>query len=91
MTPPRKERRLTYLASWDADSATVGLETVGVDHPAATTFETENLFSFTTERYSERPLVIRGPAPGPRSPQPGSSRTYWPAVSVGVPSGLEEH
>ena len=60
----KQDRRLTYLASWDGARATVGLDTVGIDHPVAATTETENLFSFVTERYSESPLVVRGPGAG---------------------------
>jgi aspartokinase/homoserine dehydrogenase 1 len=58
-----------YLASFvtgpGAPRATVGIERVALDHPAASTFGTENLFAFTTERYHERPLVVRGPGAGP--------------------------
>ena len=48
-----------------AARATVGIERVPLDHPAASSIGTENLFAFTTERYRERPLVVRGPGAGP--------------------------
>ena len=59
-----------YLASFvdgpaGAPRATVGIERVPLDHPAASAIGTENLFAFTTERYRERPLVVRGPGAGP--------------------------
>ncbi|MDX1385888.1 MAG: hypothetical protein R3190_19710, partial [Thermoanaerobaculia bacterium] len=58
-------RVLTFLARWDAGGARVGIEEVASDHPAASTIGSENLFAFSTERYRERPLVIRGPGAGP--------------------------
>ena len=55
-----------YLASFAEDArATVGVERVPLDHPAASATGTENLFAFTTERYRDRPLVVRGPGAGP--------------------------
>ena len=54
-----------YLASFADGRATVGIERVPLDHPAASAVGTENLFAFTTERYRDRPLVVRGPGAGP--------------------------
>jgi aspartokinase/homoserine dehydrogenase 1 len=59
-----------YLASFVVGpggtvQATVGIERVALDHPAASAIGTENLFAFTTERYRDRPLVVRGPGAGP--------------------------
>jgi homoserine dehydrogenase len=54
-----------YLASFKEGRATVGIERVAPDHPAASARGTENLFAFTTERYRDRPLVVRGPGAGP--------------------------
>jgi homoserine dehydrogenase len=34
------------------------------DHPLASLRGPDNLFSFTTARYAERPLVVRGPGAG---------------------------
>jgi homoserine dehydrogenase len=61
----RDGRVPVYLACFAAGRATVGIERVAVNHPAATAIDTENLFAFTTERYHDRPLVIRGPGAGP--------------------------
>ena len=65
-----ENRVAAYLASFldgpaGAPRATVGIERVPLDHPAASAIGTENLFAFTTERYRERPLVVRGPGAGP--------------------------
>jgi aspartokinase/homoserine dehydrogenase 1 len=61
----REGRVPVYLASWADGRATVAIERVEPSHPAASAIDTENLFSFTTERYRERPLVVRGPGAGP--------------------------
>ncbi len=43
---------------------TVGLEEVSIDNPFAQLGGSDNMIVFTTERYHERPLVIRGPGAG---------------------------
>jgi aspartokinase/homoserine dehydrogenase 1 len=62
----RDGRVAAYLARFADGRATVGIQRVPLDHPAASAVDTENLFAFTTERYRERPLVIRGPGAGPQ-------------------------
>ncbi|HVR30630.1 MAG TPA: bifunctional aspartate kinase/homoserine dehydrogenase I, partial [Thermoanaerobaculia bacterium] len=62
----REGRIPAYLAAFVDGRATVGIERVAPDHPAASAIGTENLFAFTTERYRERPLVVRGPGAGPQ-------------------------
>ncbi|MEE2778544.1 MAG: bifunctional aspartate kinase/homoserine dehydrogenase I [Acidobacteriota bacterium] len=59
-----RSRSLTFLARWNEDSATVTVDDVAADHPAASAVESENLFAFTTARYRDRALVIRGPGAG---------------------------
>lgn len=56
--------RLRYLASIANGKAAVSLVSVPSSHPAFTLSGTDNLFSFTTNRYSKQPLVIRGPGAG---------------------------
>jgi aspartokinase/homoserine dehydrogenase 1 len=60
-----EQRVPVYLAAFADGRATVGIERVRFDHPAASCVGTENLFAFTTERYRDRPLVVRGPGAGP--------------------------
>ncbi len=43
---------------------TVGLQEVGPDNPFSQLGGSDNMIVFTTERYHERPLVIRGPGAG---------------------------
>ncbi|MCB9880013.1 MAG: bifunctional aspartate kinase/homoserine dehydrogenase I [Planctomycetes bacterium] len=49
----------------DAPRATVGLVAVPRDHALATIRPTDNVVQFTTERYRDNPLVVRGPGAGP--------------------------
>jgi len=57
--------RLRYIAVYDGISCEAGLKTVEPDHPAYGLSGTDNLVLFHTDRYSETPLVIRGPGAGP--------------------------
>ncbi|MCB0618269.1 MAG: hypothetical protein KDC43_22945, partial [Saprospiraceae bacterium] len=44
--------------------ARIGLEEVGVEHPFYHLSGSDNMIVFTTERYKDRPLVVRGPGAG---------------------------
>ncbi len=55
---------LRYVATISAEGASVGLRVLPGDHPLASLRGPDNLFSFTTARYAERPLVVRGPGAG---------------------------
>lgn len=55
---------LRYVAAVTPAGAEVGLRALPADHPLAGLRGPDNLFSFTTARYAERPLVVRGPGAG---------------------------
>jgi homoserine dehydrogenase len=55
---------LRYVAEITPEGVSVGLRTLPADHPLAGLRGPDNLFSFTTARYAERPLVVRGPGAG---------------------------
>lgn len=55
---------LRYVATVTPQGVSVGLRVLPADHPLASLRGPDNLFSFTTERYAERPLVVRGPGAG---------------------------
>jgi homoserine dehydrogenase len=55
---------LRYVATITPTEASVGLRMVLADHPLASLRGPDNLFSITTARYAERPLVVRGPGAG---------------------------
>jgi len=58
---------LRYVGSYDAESGVcqAGLRRYPKSHPFANLSGTENIISFTTLRYSNPPLIIRGPGAGP--------------------------
>jgi bifunctional aspartokinase / homoserine dehydrogenase 1 len=60
----RAGKRLRYLASLRDGNAQVALTPVGPEHPAAGLADSDNIVIFTTARYREQPLVVRGPGAG---------------------------
>jgi len=61
------DRCLRYTACLEAEgNARVGLESLPLDHPFAHLALTDNVVAFTTERYSENPLIVQGPGAGPQ-------------------------
>ena len=58
---------LRYVAEVDlnARKAVVELKTFPLDHPFANIALTDNIVQFATRRYSDNPLIIRGPGAGP--------------------------
>ncbi|WP_116126424.1 bifunctional aspartate kinase/homoserine dehydrogenase I [Lewinella sp. IMCC34183] len=55
---------LRMIATLDGERATVGMQAVGGDNPFYTLSGSDNMIVFTTDRYSVRPLVVRGPGAG---------------------------
>ena len=55
---------LRMCATLDGDKASVGLRPVDQSHPFYTLSGSDNMIVFTTERYTDRPLVVRGPGAG---------------------------
>lgn len=55
---------LRFVASLDHGRASIGVKAYPADHPFAALQGSENMLVFTTERYKDRPLVIRGPGAG---------------------------
>jgi aspartokinase/homoserine dehydrogenase 1 len=56
---------LSYIGSIDAAGAHVGLRQIPLEHPGAALSPGDNLIAVTSARYTERPLIIRGPGAGP--------------------------
>ena len=58
---------LRYVGSYDAESGVcqAHLRRFPKEHPFANLNGTENIIAFTTMRYSNPPLIIRGPGAGP--------------------------
>ena len=60
----RVKKRLRYIATLENGNATVQLIAVDDSHPFFNLTGSDNMISFTTERYRENPLVVRGPGAG---------------------------
>ena len=59
-----KSQKLRYMAVLDNGTAQVSLASVGSDHPFYSLKGSDNIILLTTERYHDRPMVIRGPGAG---------------------------
>lgn len=57
-------RVLRLVAKLENGEATIGLQAFGPEHPFYFLDGSDNMVAFTTERYRERPLVVRGPGAG---------------------------
>lgn len=57
---------LRYVGSVDVanGTASVGLQSLPLNHPFAATQHADNVIAFATERYTPRPLVVQGPGAG---------------------------
>lgn len=55
---------LRMIASLENGKAKIGLQAVDASHPFYSLSGSDNMIVFTTDRYKERPLVIRGPGAG---------------------------
>lgn len=55
---------LRYIGKLEGGKVAIKLEMVGADHPFYALSGSDNIISFTTERYKERPLVVKGPGAG---------------------------
>ncbi len=60
----QKGNMLRFIASLDGTKASISLQEVNQSHPFYNLSGSDNIISFTTERYKERPLVIKGPGAG---------------------------
>jgi len=52
------------IAKLENGITSIGLQSVDSCHPFHSLSGSDNMIIFTTERYKERPLVIRGPGAG---------------------------
>ncbi len=55
---------LRMVATLENNHARIKLESVAPDHPFYSLSGSDNMIVFTTQRYKDRPLVIRGPGAG---------------------------
>ncbi|MBX2961921.1 MAG: bifunctional aspartate kinase/homoserine dehydrogenase I [Cyclobacteriaceae bacterium] len=59
-----QQKKLRYQASLKDGKISVGLTAVESDHPFYSLSGSDNIIQFITTRYSDRPMVIRGPGAG---------------------------
>jgi aspartokinase/homoserine dehydrogenase 1 len=55
---------LRFIAKLENGKAEVSLQTVDSTHPFYSLSGSDNMIAYTTERYKDRPLVIKGPGAG---------------------------
>lgn len=59
-----QSKRIKYVATFDKGKAVTGLKYVSPDHPFYNLEGKDNIVLFTTKRYPEQPLVIKGAGAG---------------------------
>jgi bifunctional aspartokinase / homoserine dehydrogenase 1 len=57
-------KRIRCIAKFEGGKAQIALEAVGFDHPFYSLSGSDNIIAFTTGRYPERPLVVKGSGAG---------------------------
>ena len=57
-------KRLKFVASYENGKASVGLQSVAPDHPFFKLEGKDNIVLYTTNRYSQQPLIVRGAGAG---------------------------
>jgi aspartokinase/homoserine dehydrogenase 1 len=60
----KQNRVIRYIGVLEDGKVRIGLEMVDASHPFYALSGSDNIISFTTERYKERPLVVKGPGAG---------------------------
>ncbi len=75
-----KGEKLRFVAAFENDKAVIELRSVGPEHPFYQLTGADNIVSFTTERYKERPLVVKGPGAGAEVTAAG---VFADVVSIG--------
>ncbi len=72
--------KLRFIARFENNKASIGLRKVDAEHPFYQLTGADNIVSFTTERYKDRPLVIKGPGAGA---EVTASGVFADVVSIG--------
>jgi len=60
----KEKKALRMIAKLEDGKANIGLKAVDSSHPFYSLSGSDNMIVFTTERYKDRPLVVRGPGAG---------------------------
>jgi len=70
-----------YIGKLENGKAAITLQMVDESHPFFTLSGSDNIISFTTDRYRERPLVVKGPGAGAEVTAAG---VFADLINVGV-------
>ncbi len=60
----KKGKVLRFIAKMENGKAGITLDAVDANHPFYSLSGSDNMISYTTERYKDRPVVIKGPGAG---------------------------
>lgn len=60
----KQQKVLRYIGNIQGNRASIELQEVDMNHPFYNLSGSDNIISFTTIRYRERPLVVKGPGAG---------------------------
>jgi aspartokinase/homoserine dehydrogenase 1 len=55
---------IRYIGKLENGKVSIAIQFVDENHPFYALSGSDNIISFTTERYKERPLVVKGPGAG---------------------------
>ncbi|HEY4800787.1 MAG TPA: bifunctional aspartate kinase/homoserine dehydrogenase I, partial [Bacteroidia bacterium] len=64
MKAKKENKRIRYIATIDHQSAGIEMKLVDSSHPFYDLSGSDNIISFTTNRYQTNPLVVKGPGAG---------------------------
>lgn len=59
-----QQKVLRYIGTLEEGKVSISLEMVDITHPFYSLSGSDNIISFTTERYKNTPLVVKGPGAG---------------------------
>ncbi len=59
-----ESQKFRYIAKFENGKAVLSLQSVGQNHPFYSLSGSDNIIAFTTSRYPERPLVVKGSGAG---------------------------
>ena len=60
----KENKVLRYIAKYEKKTVDVGLQMVGAEHPFFFLSGSDNILAFTTKRYNQTALVVKGPGAG---------------------------
>ncbi|MGY3054677.1 aspartokinase/homoserine dehydrogenase 1 [Pedobacter sp. UYEF25] len=81
-TAKEQKKVLRYIGQLEHGEVSISLQMVDENHPFYMLSGSDNVISFTTDRYKDRPLVVKGPGAGAEVTAAG---VFADIVNVGTP------